>query len=261
MIKKLLICCIVISIAFIGFELFVYSIPVVQVDKIEKQKIIDQAIEQHNKEEFFESLNFADEELPTSEKRIKRRIRSSLKMLSYNSVRSHKLHRLSKKWFESIEPILSKHGIPEDFKYIPLVESGLKAGTSHKGAAGYWQFMPETARSFGLTVDSTIDERNDLIKSTEAACKYIRSLYREFGSWTLVAAAYNVGEGSLRSSMKKQRQDNYYLLSLNRETSAYVYKLISMKEIIEHPNQYGYRPASGKGMVADNSGIETSNRL
>lgn len=261
MVKKLVVCFILISITFISLELLVYSTPIVQINKIEKQKIIDQAIDQHNKDEFFESLNFANELIPAGEKGVKRNIKNSLKTLSYNKVRSHKLHRLSKKWFQSIEPILAKHGIPEDFKYLPLVESGLKSGTSSKGASGYWQFMPETARSFGLIVNDSTDQRNDLVKSTEAACRYIKSLYREFGSWTLVAAAYNVGEGSLRKSMKNQEQDNYYLLSLNRETSIYVYKLISMKEIIEHPHRYGYRPASGKGMVADNGQATASNRL
>jgi hypothetical protein len=111
--------------------------------------------------------------------------------------------------------------------------------------------MPNTAREFGLTVNGTVDERNDLAKSTEAACKYIKELYRQFGSWTLAAAAYNVGEGSLRRSMKAQKQDNYYLLSLNAETAAYVYRIVSMKEIIENPAQYGYH-AKSKGLLASN---------
>jgi hypothetical protein len=122
-----------------------------------------------------------------------------------------------------------------------LVESGLKGGTSPKGASGYWQFMPQTARDFGLRVNSNIDERQKISKSTVAAAKYLRSLYREFGNWTLVAAAYNIGEGRLKRQMNRQNQDNYYKMKLNRETASYVYKLISMKEIIENPRLYGYK--------------------
>src|SRR5690606_1606222 len=148
---------------------------------------------------------------------------------SHQNLQTHKLHRIAEQWLPKIEPILRRHGIPEDFKYVPLVESGLKSGTSHRGASGYWQFMPATARSFGLKVNGKIDERQDIIKSTEAAARYIKALYKIFGNWTLVAAAYNVGEGSLLRSIKSQGVDNYYLLSLNAETTSYVYRLISMK--------------------------------
>jgi soluble lytic murein transglycosylase-like protein len=109
--------------------------------------------------------------------------------------------------------------------------------------------MPHTARDFGLVVNDSIDQRNDLAKSTEAACHYIKALYAQFGSWTLAAAAFNVGEGSLRRSIQNQKEDNYYLLSLNAETAAYVYRIVSMKEIIENPTRYGYRMAT-KGLLA-----------
>jgi soluble lytic murein transglycosylase-like protein len=143
--------------------------------------------------------------------------------------------------FPIMEPILVAYGIPKDFKYIPLVESGFKSGTSHKGASGAWQFMPQTARSFGLKVNSTIDERQQLAKSTVAACKYLRLLYKEFNSWTLVAAAYNIGENKLKRIIRKQDHANYFRLKLNPETASYVYKLVAMKEIIENPTRYGYR--------------------
>jgi hypothetical protein len=116
--------------------------------------------------------------------------------------------------------------------------------------------MPKTAIDFGLVVNDTVDERNDLAKSTDAACRYIKELHRQFGSWTLAAAAYNVGEGSLRRSMERQKEDNYYLLSLNKETSAYLYRIVSMKEIIENPTQYGYR-STDKGLLANNAEKET----
>jgi len=151
------------------------------------------------------------------------------------------LHSKAAKWFPIVEPILAAYGIPNDFKYLPLVESGLKGGVSPKGAAGYWQFMPSTARMYGLKVNSKVDERYNLKKSTIAAAKYIKELYGIFDSWTLVAAAYNVGDGHMKRQISRQKQDNYFKMRLNRETGAYVYKLISMKEILENPNRNGYK--------------------
>ena len=118
--------------------------------------------------------------------------------------------------------------------------------------------MPNTARELGLVVNDRVDERKDLVKSTEAAARYLKLLHKQFGSWTLAAAAYNVGEGSLRRSMRVQKQDNYYLLSLNSETAAYVYRIVSMKEIIENPVQYGYR-ASAKALMANHVNAEQLN--
>src|SRR5690606_5031247 len=123
-----------------------------------------------------------------------------------------------------------------------FVESGFTSGTtSRRGASGYWQFMPNTAKAFGLQVDDVVDERQDVEKSTIAAAKYLKSLYGEFNSWTLVAAAFNIGEGNLLRAINRQNEDNYFRLKLNRETGSYLYKLISVKEIIEHPTRHGYR--------------------
>ncbi|HLT42396.1 MAG TPA: transglycosylase SLT domain-containing protein [Sphingobacteriaceae bacterium] len=250
--KKQVVSCAIMLIALVISKVFIYGTPVSTANKFEHVEVIEQAIEQHNKDEFYASLSFANETLPMEEKKVERRINRVLANFSFSKLGTHKLHTLSESWFKTIEPILEKHGIPEDFKYVPLVESGVRQGVSSKGATGYWQFMPNTARRYGLTINDAIDERKDLAKSTEAACRYIKDLHRQFGSWTLAAAAYNVGEGSLMRSIKSQKQDNYYLLSLNSETSAYIYRIVSMKEIIEHPAQYGYR-APGKEMLASNS--------
>jgi len=188
------------------------------------------------------NLSFANENLPTGNKRITLKMKKTLKSNSYSNIQTHKLHYRAQKWFTVIEPILKKHGIPEDFKYIPLVETGLATNIySSKGAAGLWQFMPQTGRDFGLKVNSTVDERFNIELSTLAAAKYLKSLHKIFGSWTLVAAAYNAGEGRIQRKIKSQKQRNYYMLKLNRETAAYVYSIISMKEIIEHPEKYGYK--------------------
>ena len=191
-------------------------------------------------EPYFNTLSFANESLPLGDQRIKTRMNASLRAHSYQKLQTSKLHKQAEKWFPIIEPILKKYGVPADFKYMPLVESGLNSGTSPKGASGYWQFMPQTARDFGLRVNSEMDERQNMKRSTVAAAKYLKSLYHEFGSWTLAAAAYNIGEGSLKKQIERQNQDNYYKMHLNRETASYVYKLISMKEIIENPTRHGY---------------------
>ena len=274
MIKKHVLTCVLALVALLGSKLFIFSTPVKSeletTQQIKAEKAVERhrkdhkkellALEKERKEAYYSNLNFAGETLPQDVTSVEKRLKRNLEKFSYSNLKTHRLHRISQDWFPVIEPILKKHGIPEDFKYVPLIESGLKAGTSHKGASGYWQFMPGTARAFGLKVNGNVDERQDIRKSSEAAAKYIKALYNIFGNWTLVAAAYNVGEGSLLRSIKKQGQDNYYLLSLNRETSAYVYRLISMKEIIENPAIYGYRPAVSRGLVASNQEADTDGR-
>jgi membrane-bound lytic murein transglycosylase D len=201
---------------------FVFSTPVKKIKVIRKTK-----------------LNFARESLPAGIK-VKRKMKYMLATYNYRHLQTNRLHQKAAQWFPIIEPILKKYGIPQDFKYVPLVESGLQAGTSPKGAAGFWQFMPGTARTYGLRINSGVDERNNLRKSTIAACKYIKELYSVFGNWTMVAAAYNVGDTHMKRQINRQNQDNYFKMKLNRETAGYVYKLISMKEIVENPVRNGY---------------------
>src|SRR5690606_1481482 len=178
---------------------------------------------------------------PVENQTVKRKLKKYLAMFSFKKHRSYRLHQQAEKHLPTIAEILKSYDIPEDFKYIPLIESGLDPRIrSHRGAGGYWQFMPATARLFGLKVNEAVYERKDLIKSTHAAARYLNRLYATFGDWTLVAAAYNLGEGKLKSTMRRQNESNYYRLALNSETSSYVYKLVSMKEIIEKPTKYGY---------------------
>ncbi|MDB5143589.1 MAG: lytic transglycosylase protein [Mucilaginibacter sp.] len=187
------------------------------------------------------AFNFADEALPVNDARVTKKLNKSLRQHTFKTVQSNVLHRKAEKLFPIIEPILKFYGIPDDFKYIPLVESGLKEGVSPRGANGLWQFMPGTARTYGLKVGHGVDERLNVRKSTIAACKYIKELYGEFNSWTLAAAAYNNGSIKLERAINKQNEDNYFRMSLNRETGSYIYKLIAMKAIIEQPAKYGYK--------------------
>ena len=184
--------------------------------------------------------SFANEAVPVRDPGVTRKLKRSLQMHSFKCVQSNILQSKAEKLFPIIEPILKAYGIPDDFKYIPLVESGLCEGTSPKGARGLWQFMPGTARTYGLKVGHGIDERLNVHRSTVAACKYIKELYVEFNSWTLAAAAYNNGSIKLAKVINRQNEDNYFRMHLNRETGNYVYNLIAMKAIITQPKKYGY---------------------
>jgi len=187
-----------------------------------------------------EGFSFANEALPVNDKKVNRKLRKSITKNRFRNIQSNVLHAKADRLFPIIEPILKAYGIPEDFKFVPLVESGLCEGTSPKGARGIWQFMPGTARTYGLKVRGGTDERLNVRKSTIAACRYIKELYAEFNSWTLAAAAYNNGSIKLERAINKQNEDNYFRMTLNRETGSYVYKLIAMKEIISKPKKYGY---------------------
>jgi len=252
MIKKHLIACSGMLVIMVSAKFFIYSTPSNRVNQF-PQKVDFPSQEEETEEPSPAStagvLDFANEGLPLRDRRVAWRMNKYLKAHNFRNLQTNELHRKAEKWFPLIEPILKAHGIPEDFKYIPLVESGFGSGTSHRGAAGYWQFMPGTARHYGLKVNGPTDERHNMNKSTVAACKYLNELFSEFGSWTLVAAAYNAGENSLKRQMVRQKKRNYFKMNLSRETASYVYKLISMKEIIENPLKYGYA-RRGKQLLA-----------
>ncbi|WP_107827475.1 lytic transglycosylase domain-containing protein [Mucilaginibacter yixingensis] len=256
MIKKHLITCSVIWVLFIITKLFIYS-------KSDKKETVSLTSLRNAKTTYSvatlvrynnsanRDLNFADETLPKHNLKVKRKIRHTLKEHSFGNVQSNLLHRKAEKMFPVIEPILKEYGIPDDFKYIPLVESGFRSGTSIRGARGPWQFMPQTARDYHLRVNKRVDERLDLRKSTIAACKYLRGLYAEFNSWTLTAAAYNIGSIKLKKAIRRDNCCNYFAMHLNSETGSYVYKLVAMKEVITKPAVYGYNNAYGEIKAAD----------
>ncbi len=145
------------------------------------------------------------------------------------------------RWFPVIEPILKKNNIPDDFKYLAIIESGLENVVSPAGARGFWQFMTATGKSYKLQISKEIDERYNVEKSTQAACEYLNESYEKFGNWTLVAASYNRGRGGINKSLNTQKVDNYYDLSLNSETGRYVYRILAIKTIFEQPSKYGFQ--------------------
>src|SRR5690606_30589028 len=151
------------------------------------------------------------------------------------------LIKRANRWLPQIQEILRKHDIPDDFKYLPLIESSLLNAISPKDAVGYWQILEGSGRELGLEITREVDERYDPIKATEAACKYLKKAYSRFNNWTLVAASYNRGVRGVSDALEEQRVDSYYDLYLNEETSRYVFRIIAIKEIIENPVKYGFR--------------------
>jgi hypothetical protein len=150
------------------------------------------------------------------------------------------------RWKPEIGKILHQQGIPEDFFYLCVGESHLSNATSPMGAKGFWQFLEETGKNYGLEITDQVDERLDPIKSTEAACKYLKDAYKIFKNWTLVAASYNMGMGGVRKQLERQRVSNYYDLYLNRETAAYVFRILAIKTILEEPVKYGFNMSKGQ---------------
>lgn len=187
-----------------------------------------------------DTLSFAGEKVPLSTYYVHEGLDLEVITNMYRHSSTMLYFKRANRYFPIIEPILKKNGIPSDFKYLCVIESGLTNATSPAKAQGFWQFIPSTGANYGLTVNDEIDMRNNLTASTEAACKYIRSLYNKFHSWTAAAAAYNCGENGLARRISKQSTDNYYDLWLNSETSRYVYRILAMKLIMQNPPKYGF---------------------
>lgn len=184
-------------------------------------------------------LHFSGEVVPTEQGDVSTKLAFALASSSGYARHLSALRARSAPFFAVIEPILRKHNIPNDFKYLPLIESAWKAdAVSSAGAVGYWQFMDDTAQDMGLSIAPGNDERTDLRKSTEAASKYLQFLYRKLGSWTLVAAAYNGGVGMVQRKITRVGHRDYYAMTMNAETGYYLYRILAMKELFTNPS-YG----------------------
>ncbi|MAY84836.1 MAG: murein transglycosylase [Flavobacteriales bacterium] len=187
-----------------------------------------------------ENFEFAGSKVPMEDPEVYERFDRELHSNTYFHSNTILYFKRANRWFPVIEPILQKNGIPDDFKYLALVESGLQNVVSPVGAAGYWQFMEETAKEYGLEVDDEVDERYHMEKSTEAACKYLNDAYSKYGDWALVAASYNVGKNRIDNELERQKTDNYFDLLLNQETSRYLFRIMAVKQIFAAPEDYGF---------------------
>jgi len=183
---------------------------------------------------------FSEEEVPLEAPDIRERFDKELLVNTYWQSNMMLLLKRANKWFPTIEAILKEEGVPEDFKYLAVIESGLENVRSPKGAKGFWQLMPGTAKEYGLEVNTNVDERYHVEKSTRVACAYLMKAKKRFGSWTLAAASYNRGMYGTQRLLDNQLVDNYYDLLLNTETSRYVFRILAVKEIMSHPERYGF---------------------
>ena len=211
----------------IGSLFFIYAVTVDSDKKLAKN--------------FPMQINFAGEETPTYIADVYERLdREMVTNTNYHSNTTLVVKRANKV-FPIIEPILKKHGIPDDFKYLAVIESSLVNAVSPAGAKGVWQFMPATAKEKGLEVTDEVDERYHLEKSTEAACLYLKDAKDKFGSWTLAAASYNGGMYGVQRQLEAQGVTSYYDVLLTEETSRYVFRILALKEIMTHPVEYGFK--------------------
>jgi hypothetical protein len=187
-----------------------------------------------------DTLSFAGEPVPMNIADVRERLDREMHINAYWHTNTIFLLKRAHRWLPQIARVLEEEGIPDDFKFVPAIEGAFKNDISPKSAIGFWQFRRDAAREFGLEVSRQVDERYDPIKSTKAACKYLRKAYERFGSWTLVAASFNRGRSGIIRAMDNQKVDNYYDLMLNEETSRYVFRILAAKEILEHPHRYGF---------------------
>jgi membrane-bound lytic murein transglycosylase D len=187
-----------------------------------------------------DDLNFAGEKLPMSDPDVYERMDKELLVNTYWQSNGLLMFKRAKKYFPIIEPILKKHGIPDDFKYLAVIESGLTNAVSPAGARGVWQIMPATGKENGLEVNDNVDERYHLEKATEVACKYLLQSKNSLGSWTLAAAAYNAGNTGISRRLKEQDVTDYYDLLLGEETGRYMFRIVALKEILKNPKTYGF---------------------
>ena len=185
---------------------------------------------------------FADEKVPLDRWDIKESLDRELLVNTYWQSQTLLFLKRANRYFPIIVPILKEEGVPDDFKYLALIESGLITTiVSPAGAVGFWQFMPPTARDYKLEINKEVDERYNIEKSTRAACKYLKDSYKKFGSWALVAASYNAGRTHIHSQMKLQNAGSYYDLLLGDETARYLFRIIATKLIMENPQDFGFR--------------------
>ena len=223
----------IILLLFVGFDTWVKK----------SEKHIPGGNEQYYKIvslEIPDTLTFAGETVPLDIFYVREALDRELSVNTYWHSATLQLIRKSTRWFPVFDTIFTQYGIPDDFKYLCVIESGLSNVVSHAGATGFWQFMKETAKEYNLEVNKEVDERYNVVKSTHAACTYFLKSYEKYGDWTLVAAAYNAGNNGIRRRIKEQLANSYYDMLLSDETSRYVFRILAVKLIFENPEEYGF---------------------
>ena len=187
-------------------------------------------------------VTFCGERVPLEIQDIKERFEREMLISAGDRTQALLWLKRSRRYLPYIEQALKENGMPDDLKYVIVAESALKPNAvSNKGAVGYWQFIFETGRNYGLTINENKDERRNFFTSTQAALSYFKNLYGMLGSWTLAAAAYNMGEEGLLAEMHEQETVDFYSLYLFNETQRYIFRIISIKLIMQDPARYGFK--------------------
>ncbi len=195
-----------------------------------------------------QQINFVGETIPMQEPDLRERLDREIHVNANWHSNTILMIKRAQRWLPTIERILEENGVPADFKYLPIIESGLvEYARSPANAVGFWQLLKGTAKDFGLEVNKEVDERYDPIKSTEAACKYLKKAHSKFGNWVNVAASYNIGMRGFERRLEEQKINSYFDMLLNDETARYFFRLVSMKMILENPQAYGFYIDSKEG--------------
>ncbi len=188
-----------------------------------------------------DKLNFAGEPVPLERWDVEEKFDRELLLNYYSPGNIVYLIKLANKNFPIISERLKANGVPDDFKYLCIAESNMQGwAVSRAGAVGYWQFMNGTAPGYGLETSAQVDQRRDLERSTDAACKYLKQAYAKFGNWTAAAASYNCGMGGYNGQATFQRTKNYYDLYLPEETNKYIFRILAFKYLLEHADELGF---------------------
>ena len=187
-----------------------------------------------------ETMEFCGEEVPLDLFYVRERLERELLVNSYRHSATILLLKRTTRWFPVVEPVMEQYGLPEDFKYLAMIESELTNAVSPSKAVGFWQFLEGTGKEYGLEINKEVDMRYHVEKETAAACKYLNDSYRKFGSWTAAAAAFNCGNGRISRTREEQRVDSYYDMILPEETQRYVFRILALKLITENPEKYGF---------------------
>ena len=188
-----------------------------------------------------ETMEFCGEEVPLHLFYVRERLEREILVNTYRHSTTILQLKRTTRWFPVMEPIMEQYGLPEDFKYLAMIESELTNAVSPSKAVGFWQFLEGTGKEYNLEINREVDMRYNVEKETVAACKYLKDSYRKFGSWIAAAAAFNCGNGRISRTMDDQRVDSYFDMLLPEETQRYVYRILALKLITENPEKYGFQ--------------------
>jgi len=229
----------------IGFGLVLSNIFIFSDANNNKKQIIDEPEINHTPYTVFqpyipEDVYFCGERVPIENFDVYESLDMEMIVNTYRHSMTILYLKRAKRYFPEIEKLLKENGLPDDLKYICVAESGFANLVSPAGATGFWQLMKSTGAEYNLIIDKNVDERYNHYKSNIAAIEYLKKAYNYFGDWTLVAASYNMGMGGLQRDLDFQRVKTYWDLSLNEETSRYVYRIIALKLIMSDPERYGF---------------------